>query len=111
MSRTTLLAAFAAGLFATVAYAQNPDVPLRGRDTDPALPPASQVPPDRVRPSADAPLKDQTLSDKLQKSDGVITPPSTGATGTVVKPDAGSGTMPVIKPGELPGRQPGTEAK
>jgi hypothetical protein len=28
----------------------------------------------------------------------------------VVKPDQ-TGTMPVIKPGELPGRQPGTEAK
>lgn len=111
MSRTTLLTAIAAGLFATAAYAQNPDVPLKGRDADPVLPPASQVPPDRVRPSADAPPKDQTLSDKLEKSDGVIAPPSTGATGTVVTPETGSGRMPVIKPGELPGRQPGTEAK
>ncbi len=32
------------------------------------------------------------------------------ATGTVVKPDQ-SGSMPVIKPGDLPGRTPGTEAK
>ena len=106
-----LLAALAAGLFATAAYAQNPDVPLKGRDTDPVLPPASQTPPDRVRPSADAPPKDQSLSDKLQKSDGVIKPPETGTTGTVVTPDAGTGSMPVIKPGDLPGRQPGTEAK
>ncbi len=63
-----------------------------------------------MRPSADAPPNDQNLSDKLQKNDGVIKPPSDGASGTVVKPDQ-SGTMPVIKPGELPGRQPGTEAK
>lgn len=111
MPRKTLLAAVAASLFATAAYAQNPDVPLRGRDTDPALPPATQTPPDRVRPSADAPLSDQTLSDKLQKSDGVITPRSEGAAGTVVNPDTGTGSTPVIKPDELPGRQPGTEAK
>ncbi len=111
MPRTTLLAALAVGLFATAAYAQNPDVPLRGRDTDPALPPAAQTPPDRVRPSADAPPKDQSLSDKLQRSDGVINPPAESATGTVVKPDAGTGTMPVIKPEALPGQGPGTEAK
>lgn len=111
MPRKTLLAALAAGLLATAAYAQNPDVPLRGRDTDPALPPASQTPPDRVRPSADAPPRDQTLSDKLEKSDGVIKPRSDDATGTVVNPDTGTGTMPVIKPNDLPGRQPGTEAK
>nr|WP_238249802.1 hypothetical protein [Methylobacterium persicinum] len=82
---------------------------MRQQDTDPALPPATQTPPDRVRPSADAPPKDQSLSDKLQKNDGVIKPPG-DATGTVVKPDQ-SGSMPVIKPGDLPGRQPGTEAK
>lgn len=76
---------------------------------DSTLPPATQTPPDRVRPSADAPPKDQTLSDKLQKNDGVIKPPGE-ATGTVVNPDQ-SGSMPVIKPGDLPGRQPGTEAK
>ncbi len=69
-----------------------------------------QTPPDRVRPSADAPPQDQTLSDKLRKNDGVIKPPADAATENVVKPDQ-SGTMPVIKPGELPGRQPGTEAK
>jgi hypothetical protein len=92
------------------ALAQNPDVPLRKQDSDPALPPASQTPPDRIRPHADAPPNDQTLSDKLQKNDGVIKPPADAATGTVVKPDQ-SGTMPVIKPNELPGRNPGTEAK
>lgn len=111
MPRITLAAALAAVLFATAAYAQNPDAPLRNRDTDPALPPASQTPPDRVRPSADAPPKDESLSDKLRKDDGVIKPRSEGVAGTVVKPDASTGSMPVIKPGDLPGRQPGTEAK
>ncbi|MDP4004413.1 hypothetical protein [Methylobacterium sp. NEAU K] len=110
MPRKILLAACVAALFAAPALAQNPDAPLKGRDTDPALPPSSQTPPDRVRPSADAPPKDQSLSDKLRKDEGVIKPPETGTTGTVVKPDE-SGAMPVIKPNELPGRTPGTEAK
>ncbi|MGH1588603.1 hypothetical protein ACRBEV_09865 [Methylobacterium phyllosphaerae] len=40
----------------------------------------------------------------------MIKPPDSGTTGTVVKPDQ-SGAMPVIKPHELPGQAPGTEAK
>ena len=108
--KRVLFATLAAIVLAGPAYAQNPDAPLKGRDTDPALPPATQTPAERVRPSADAPPKDQTLSDKLQQNDGVIKPPANGTTGTVVKPDQ-SGSMPVIKPSELPGRTPGTEAK
>ena len=105
-----LLAALAATLLTVPAYAQNPDAPLKGRDTDPALPPATEMPAERVRPSPDAPPRDQSLSDKLQQNDGVIKPPANGTTVTVVKPDQ-SGSMPVIKPDELPGRAPGTEAK
>lgn len=108
-----LLAAslFAGNLSATGAWAQNPDAPLKGRDTDPALPPASQTPPDRVRPDADSPPKDQNLSDKLEKNDGVIKPPGNTAPGMVVAPPESGSATPVIKPGDLPGRQPGTEAK
>ncbi len=106
----TRLAAAALALTASAALAQNPDAPLKNRDTDPALPPQSRTPPDRVRPEADAPPRDQNLSDRLQKNDGVIKPPGNAAEGMVVKPSE-TGTMPVIKPGELPGRQPGTEAK
>jgi hypothetical protein len=94
----TLLAALATTLAAAVAAA-----PARAQTTSPA-------PIERVRPNADAPPQDQSLSDKLQKNDGVIKPPDSGTTGTVVKPDQ-SGSMPVIKPHELPGRDPGTEAK
>ncbi|QGY02400.1 hypothetical protein MMSR116_11335 [Methylobacterium mesophilicum SR1.6/6] len=65
---------------------------------------------DKTPPSTQASPKDQSLSDKLQQNDGVIKPPDSGTTGTVVKPDQ-SGSMPVIKPQELPGRAPGTEAK
>lgn len=96
MPKKILIAAFAATLAAVPAYAQTPS--------------PSPTPPERVRPNADAPPQDQSLSDKLQKNDGVIKPPDSGTTGTVVKPDL-SGSMPVIKPHELPGRDPGTEAK
>lgn len=85
-------------------------LPAHAQTSDQTLPPPTATPPDRVRPSADAPPQDQSLSDKLQKNDGVIKPPETGTTGTVVKPSE-SGSMPVIKPQELPGRAPGTEAK
>lgn len=96
----TGLAAAAFGLIAGAALAQNPDAPLRGRDTDPVLPPQNQTPPDRVRPSADAPPADSSLSDKLRKSDGVIRPPDDAAPGLVVTPpDPNPGSMPVIRPG------------
>ena len=105
MSRTlksktlTGLAAAAFGLMAGAALAQNPDAPLKGRDSDPVLPPQNQTPPERVRPQADAPPADATLSDKLQKSDGVIKPPANTAPGMVVTPpDPNPGSMPVIKP-------------
>ena len=111
----TGLAAAAACLLATAALAQNPDAPLKGRDSDPALPPSTQTPPDKVKPGPvdeGAPKGGGTLSDKLQRNDGVIKPPGdSAAEGMVVKPKESGSEMPVIKPGELPGRQPGTEAR
>ena len=44
------VALLAASLFATAASAQNPDAPLKGRDSDPNLPSQTQTPPDKVRP-------------------------------------------------------------
>jgi hypothetical protein len=109
--RNLLSGAVALTLMAGAALAQSPDAPLKGRDTSPNLPPPNETIPDKVRPpegSADS----GTLSDRLQKSDGVISPPGNAAPGMVVTPpDPNPGAMPVIKPGDLPGRQPGTEAK
>lgn len=109
---------FAVGLslMAGTALAQSPDAPLKGRDSDPALPPPNQTIPDKIRPSDDSAGKGAadkgTLSDRLEKSDGVIKPPGNAAPGMVVTPpDPNPGGMPVIKPGDLPGRQPGTEAR
>lgn len=98
-------------LMTGAALAQSPDAPLKGRDTAPNLPPPEQTIPDKVRPAEGA-AEGGTLSDRLEKSDGVIKPPGNTAPGMVVTPpDPNPGAMPVIKPGDLPGRQPGTEAR
>ena len=109
--RAILTLAVGLTLVAGSALAQSPDAPLKGRDSDPALPPPNQTIPDKIRPS-DGSADTGTLSDKLEKSDGVIKPPGNAAPGMVVTPpDPNPGAMPVIKPGDLPGRQPGTEAR
>ncbi|KQT19508.1 hypothetical protein ASG40_01300 [Methylobacterium sp. Leaf399] len=101
LTRTATL--LLAGLISSAAFAQSPDAPLKGRDTDPALPPPNQTIPDKIRPeSGDA--TGSTLSDKLEKSDGVIKPPAgISPDMTVAPPVKDPGGMPVIKPGQLPG--------
>ncbi|WP_019902964.1 hypothetical protein [Methylobacterium sp. 77] len=107
--RHAALLAFA--LTASAAYAQSPDAPLKGRDTSPNIPPSTETVPEKVRPSEDG-AGGSTLSDKLEKNDGVIKPPGNSAPGMVVKPpETENSGMPVIKPGQLPGREPGTEAR
>ncbi len=104
-------AAILLGLMGATASAQSPEAPLKGRDTSPNIPPSSETVPEKVRPSEDG-AGGTTLSDKLEKNDGVIKPPGDAAPGMVVKPPATEGGgMPVIKPDQLPGREPGTEAK
>ena len=96
--RTILPLAAGLSLLATAAFAQ-------------ATPPSSPVP-DKIQPDAGPPGTAGTLSDRLEKNDGVIKPPGNTAPGLVVRPpDPNPGSMPVIKPGDLPGREPGTEAK
>ena len=85
-------------LSAGAAMAQDPSVPQRGQDSDPKLPPPSQQVPEKIRPDADASGGGATLSDKLEKSDGVLRPPG-GVDPAIrtVPPETGS-SMPVIKP-------------
>ena len=109
--RSILTLAVGFGLIAGTALAQSPDAPLKGRDSDPALPPPNQTIPDKIRPDDGAADKG-TLSERLEKNDGVIKPPGNAAPGMVVTPpDPNPGSMPVIKPGDLPGQKPGTEAR
>jgi hypothetical protein len=58
-------------------------------------PTAGRMPPEEVKP------KEDTLSDRLSRRDGVLPPPQAGQ-GMVVQPPA-TGTMPVIPPPGTPG--------
>jgi hypothetical protein len=72
-------------------------------------PPTDAIP-GKIAPDADAPKTDLSkkngeLSDKLSKSNGVIHPEG-GLDPKMQKPSPNTGTMQVIPPPDLPGRQP-----
>ena len=106
------LALGAAVMSVVPALAQSPEIPLQGRARDPALPPLDQTIPEKVRPGGAPATTGSTLSDKLQSSDGVLRPNS-GAVpdNTVTPPVPNPNSTPVIRPGELPGNGPNTQAK
>ncbi|GJE55350.1 MULTISPECIES: hypothetical protein [Methylobacterium] len=84
--------AFAATIVSTAAGAL-------AQDTDPKLPPPSQQVPEKIRPESDGSAGGATLSEKLEKSDGVIKPP--GGVDPEIKtipPDNSGSSMPIIKP-------------
>ena len=110
MIPVSIRAATAAGLWlavaATVSQAQVP-VPPR----DPNMPAPQNIVPDKIEGQrSDSTGSTNTLSDKLERSDGVIAPPDPGAGRIVTPPD--TGTMPVIPPAATPqGAQPDRGAK
>lgn len=104
LTRTALL--LIAGAMSGAALAQSPEAPLRGRDSDPALPPPNQTIPDKIRPGSGGASDStgSTLSDRLEKSDGVIKPPAgISPDMSVTPPVENPNSMRVIKPGQLPG--------
>ncbi|WP_422236694.1 hypothetical protein [Methylorubrum rhodinum] len=81
----------------TAAFAQDPSVPQRGQDGDPKLPAPNDRVPEKVRPEGDT--TGSTLSDKLEKSDGVIKPPADiDPEIKTIAPDPSPNSTPVIKP-------------
>ena len=84
-------------LVSTTALAQTPSAPQRSQDGAPTLPPPSEQVPERIRPQTDG--SGGTLSDKLERSDGVIKPP-TGVDPEIrtIPPGNTGSEMPVIKP-------------
>ncbi|WP_232629630.1 hypothetical protein [Methylobacterium sp. Leaf118] len=81
----------------TVAFAQDPSVPQRGQDSDLKLPAPNDRVPEKVRPEGGT--TGSTLSDKLQKSDGVIKPPSdVDPEIKTIPPDPSPNSTPVIPP-------------
>ncbi|WP_373318351.1 hypothetical protein [Methylobacterium haplocladii] len=88
----SLPAALAATILSTAAFAQT-------QDSDPKLPPPTQQVPEKIRPQSDGGSGGATLSEKLEKSDGVIKPP--GGVDPEIKtipPDTSGSSMPIIKP-------------
>src|SRR4051812_13306714 len=69
MTTTGLIAALG-GMMLAAAVAQTPAPPR-----DPNMPDPKTVPPEKIAPPLTTGSIGQTLSDKLGKSDGVITPP------------------------------------
>jgi hypothetical protein len=109
MKRVLVLSMIMAGGLLTAASAQNPEVL---QQQAPNMPPLERMPPEKIEPSdpsstgqdPSATGSTQSLSDKLQQSDGVIRPPETGAPDiTVPAPVPDPGTTPVIPPPGSPG--------
>ncbi|GAA0252385.1 hypothetical protein LNAOJCKE_2958 [Methylorubrum aminovorans] len=95
--RTSLLGAALLGLMSTAVLAQDPSVPQRGQDSDPKLPPPQEQVPEKVRPESGN--SGASLSEKLEKSDGVIKPPA-GVDPEIktIAPEPTPNSTPVIKP-------------
>lgn len=94
---TLRAAALVAGMLSGAAFAQDPSVPQRGQDSDPKLPAPQEQVPEKVRPEGET--GGRTLSDKLERSDGVIKPPA-GVDPEIktIAPEPNPNSMPVIKP-------------
>ncbi len=94
---TVRAAALFTALVSGAAFAQDPSVPQRGQDSDPKLPAPQEQVPEKVRPESDT--TGSTLSEKLEKSDGVIKPPA-GVDPEIktIAPEPTPNSTPVIKP-------------
>ena len=105
----SLVAALGAGV-ASAASAQTPSAPgnpVQQQPRDPNMPAQQNTVPEKM----DSTGSGGTLSDKLQRSDGVITPPDVGS-GMVVRPPVPNpGTTPVIPPPGSPGGNPRLDPK
>jgi hypothetical protein len=116
-----IIMAAASLLIPGAAYAQAP--------ASPATPPAQTAPPAATPPANCAPMaphgsgtgattkegatvgqSNETLGDKLAKSDGTLCPP-TGVDPEIRAPTPEGGNMPVIPPPGSPGGDPGLRPK
>ena len=91
-----------AGMTAT-ALAQAPSAPRDPNMPDPKTVPAEKMAPEMTPRDPGSTGSTGTLSDKLEKSDGVIKPPPMGSEMVVRPPVSNPNSMPVITP---PGTSP-----
>lgn len=109
--RLATLALGATVMWAGMAVAQT--TPGANATQAPNMPPPASIVPEKVDPPLDpAPGTTGTLSDKLNKTDGVIQPPS-GVDPEMNKqvPGGASGRMPVIPPPGSPGGSSSVDPK
>ena len=104
MKRVLVLSTILAAGLGTAALAQNPEVL---RQQAPNMPAPHQMPAEKVEPDSNlsgtnGPSETgstNTLSDKLERTDGVIRPPENASPDiTVQAPVPDPGTTPVIRP-------------
>jgi hypothetical protein len=102
MKRVLILTILLAAGGVTAASAQNPSVL---QQQAPNMPSPQQMPAEKVEPSEPSSTgSTETLSDRLEKSDGVIRPPETATPDiTVPAPVPNPGTTRVIPPPGSPG--------
>jgi hypothetical protein len=98
VARMTAAVAALSGVLATGAFAQT-------QPRDPNMPSPNTVPAEKMAPDMGSTgSTGETLSDRLQRTEGVIKPPATGTPDmTVPAPVPNPGTTPVIPP---PGTSP-----
>ena len=107
MKRVLVLSTILAAGLGTAALAQNPGVL---QQQPPNMPPLQQMPAEKVEPDSNLSGTKEpsetgstnTLSDKLERSDGVIRPPENDSPDIVI-PAPDPGTTPVIRPPGSPG--------
>lgn len=98
-TRGLVLGCLVVGL-SSAALAQTPVQP---QPTDPNMPSRQNTVPEKIEPGSTG-ATGGTLSERLNRTDGVITPPSNINPGmSVPAPVPDPGTTPVIKPGETTG--------
>ena len=104
MNHVLVLSTILAGCLGTAALAQNPQVL---QQQAPNMPAPNQMPAEKVEPDSklsgtngpSSTGSTNTLSDKLEQTDGVIRPPETATPDiTVPAPVPDPGTTPAIRP-------------
>ncbi|QRM30579.1 hypothetical protein [Microvirga sp. VF16] len=117
MKRVLVLSTILAAGLGTAALAQNPEVL---QQQAPNMPPLQKMPAEKVEPNLNGAQPNDpsetgstnTLSDKLERSDGVIRPPENATPDiTVPAPVPDPGTTPVIPPPGSPGGNPRLDPK
>jgi hypothetical protein len=102
MTRHSVRIAGAGALSLALVLGAAAQTPVQPQPRDPHMPAPHNTLPEKIQGGpVDTTGSTGSLSDKLERSDGVIKPPAMGAGRTITPPD--TGTTPVIPPAGTPG--------